>query len=182
MSTDGFLSLLETHDHLDELFSLHQQSVLVMHWPLAIELLSAYRSQLVLHVDQEEHRLLPLFERAGPVDRAPVALFTGQHKKMFSLLDRIVSQLGTTHQSEDARRAAIEILDLETAFKHLVEHHDGAEVSYFYPTLQRMASDHETATLVQTCWEEWNRARAALVSVVARAQQELEATSSRSRS
>jgi hypothetical protein len=179
MSTDGFLSLLETHEHLDELFSLHQQAVLVMHWALAMELLAAYRSQLVLHVEQEEHKLLPLFERAGPVDRAPVALFIGQHKKMFSQLERIAARLESTPPLDEARRAAIEILDLETAFKHLVEHHDGAEVAYFYPTLQRMATESEIATLVQVCWEEWNRARAALVSVVARAQQELEATSSR---
>lgn len=177
MPVDGFLSLLETHDHLDELFSLHQQSVLVMRWPMAIELLAAYRSLLSLHVEQEEQVLLPLFERAGAVERAPVVLFTGQHRKLFNQLDRIGARLESVRPREDSRRSAIEVLDLETAFKHLVEHHDGAEVTYFYPTLQRMASETETADIVKRCWHDWNRARDNLVALVARAHQSLDASS-----
>lgn len=176
MAADGFLSLLETHDHLDELFSLHQQAVLVMRWPLALELLGAYRRLLTLHVEQEEQVLLPLFKRAGTVERAPVVLFTGQHRKLFAQLDRITAYLESVQQQDDIRRRAIDVLDLETAFKHLVEHHDGAEVAYFYPTLQKMASVGETRELVMRCWQDWNSARNQLVPLVARAQQALDAS------
>lgn len=175
MSNDGFLSLLETHDHLDELFSLHQQAVLLMRWPLAVELLDAYRSLLSLHVEQEEELLLPLFERAGGVERAPTVLFKGQHRKMFAQLERIAALLSGAQQHEDVRRGAIEVLDLETGFKHLVEHHDGAEVDHFYPTLQRMGTEQETVDIVQSCWRQWNVARDNLVPMVGRAHRELDA-------
>ena len=175
MSAEGFLSLLETHDHLDEVFSLHQQAVLTMRWSLAVELLEAYRSLLSIHVEQEEQQLLPLFQRAGAVERAPVVLFTGQHRKMFTQLERIHAILEAAKQGDDLRRGAIEVLDHESAFKHLVSHHHGAEVEHFYPTLQQMASTAEVVEVVQRCWLQWNAARANLLPLVTRAQHALDA-------
>ncbi len=172
MPADGFLSLLETHDHLDELFHLHQQAVLIMRWPLAIDLFDAYRALQALHVAQEEERLLPLFRRAGTIAGAPVELFTGQHKKMFAQLDRLGALLDSIRQIGDVRRSAIEVLDHETAFKHLAEHHHGAEVKYFYPTLERMASTREVTELVLDCWQQWHAARSDLAPLLARAEQE----------
>jgi hemerythrin-like domain-containing protein len=173
MPADGFLSLLETHDHLDELFTLHQKAVLVMRWPLAVELLNAYRSLLTLHVDHEEERLLPLFHRSGKIAGAPVELFTGQHRKMFVQLARVAGLLAAIEQNDDICRSAIAVLDHETAFKHLVEHHDGAEAEHFYPALQRVASTQEVAEIVVLCWQQWSAARAVLAPLVERAQQEL---------
>ena len=176
MTQDGFLSLLETHDHLDELFLLHQEALVMMHWPLASELFEAYRSLLDLHIAQEEQVLLPLFERAGSVPRAPVVLFTGQHRKLVSHLDRIATALSDAPQSEEPRRQVIALLELETAFKHLNEHHDGAEVAYFYPTLEKLATKDELANVVKQCWDEWNNMRAGVLRLVARAQQTMDAT------
>jgi hemerythrin-like domain-containing protein len=176
MSQEGFISLLETHDHLDELFLLHQEAVLVTQWGLAAELLEAYRSLLSLHIDQEEQQLLPLFERAGSIPRAPVVLFTGQHRKLVSQLERIATTLKLAPESEEPRRSAIYLLDQETAFKQLSEHHDGAEATYFYPNLAKMATERELFDVVHRCWSQWDAARAGLVSVVARAQQTLDVT------
>jgi hypothetical protein len=174
MPADGFLSLLETHDHLDELFHLHQEALLVMRWPLAIDLFDAYRRLLTLHVAQEEERLLPLFQRAGTIAGAPVELFTGQHRKMFAQLDRIGALLDSIGQKAAPRRDAIEVLDHETAFKHLVEHHHGAEGKYFYPALEKIASTREVTELVLHCWQQWNLARDNLLPLVARAQREID--------
>lgn len=175
----GFLSLLETHDYLDELFGLHQQAVLLMNWDLAEELLSAYRKLLELHISHEEGNLLPLFERAGQIPRAPSILFTGQHKKLLGQLQVLASRLA--HAREDGiepRRHAIALLDLETTFKHLSEHHDGAEMESFYPTIQRIASEQEHQTILVRCRSEWCRARDSLVDLVARAHRVLEASAS----
>lgn len=174
MPADGFISLLETHAHLDEVFYLHQQAVVIMRWPLATDLFDAYRALQALHVAQEEERLLPLFQRAGTIAGAPVELFTGQHRKMFAQLDRVGALLDSTRQKDDARRSAIEVLDHETAFKHLVEHHHGAEVKYFYPTLERMASTREFTELVLHCWQQWHTARNNIAPLLARARQEFE--------
>jgi hypothetical protein len=176
MSQEGFLSLLETHDHLDELFLLHQEAILVTQWGLATELLEAYRGLLALHVDQEERQLLPLFERAGSVPKAPVVLFTGQHRKLVSQLERIAATLKLAPESDEPRRAAIYLLELETAFKQLNEHHDGAEATYFYPNLAKMATERELYDVVHRCWSQWDHARSGLVGLVARAQQSLDAS------
>lgn len=176
MPQDGFLSLLETHDHLDELFLLHQEALIMMNFELASELLAAYRKLLAIHIEQEELELLPLFERAGAVPRAPVVLFTGQHRKLTSHLDKIALGLAEASQSEEPRRLVIALLELETAFKHLNEHHDGAEVEYFYPTLEKMATSAEHADVVSRCWNQWNSARTEVLKLVSRAQQTLEVT------
>ena len=50
-------------------------------------------------------------------------------------------------EAEDMERAALRLLDAETAFKHLCEHHDAREEQILYPALDRVTTDEEKARL-----------------------------------
>src|SRR5438552_323465 len=121
----SFLSLLDVHEHLNDLFLTHQEALLMLDVPLALERLVQFEKELREHMRFEDEVLLPIYRRAGRIIGGPVEFFTGEHKKM---LEFIVQFKETLHQLEkkpaDLRREIIELLDAESRFKQIVEHHD----------------------------------------------------------
>jgi hemerythrin superfamily protein len=162
-------SLMELHAELDELFLLHQEALVERRFDLARELCAAYRRLLTTHMRHEEALILPIFERAGPVPRWPVVLYTGQHQKLLALLDQIEARLG----SLAGRRGAIELISFEATYKHLLEHHDGAEREGLYPVVDRSASPEEQTRVLETVRTEWRAAVEREAELVARARQDL---------
>jgi hypothetical protein len=148
---------LELHDELDEVFWLHQETLVERRFALSGELLEAYERLLRLHMRHEEELILPIFERAGPVPRWPAVLYTGQHKKMLELLASCRTGLAElASRDRELRRGAIALVTFEATFKHLVEHHDGAEREGLYPVADRSAPLDEQSRVLERCRSEWS--------------------------
>lgn len=175
MAGRSFAEIFEFHTDLEEVLALHQEALLVLDLESARALLGGYRRLLALHMRHEEERLLPVFGRLGPVEKWPVVLYTGQHEKMRSLLDRVETQLGVllADPPSNLRRAVIRLLELETTYKHLTEHHDGAEREGLVPHADRAASDEERAEMLESFREQWREARAREATLVDRARRAL---------
>jgi hemerythrin-like domain-containing protein len=154
--------LLELHGELDEIFWLHQESLVTLRLELSAELLAAYERLLRVHMRHEEELLLPVFERAGPVPRWPAVLYTGQHEKMLTLLSSVREALSELRRREQNRlRGGIALVTFEATYKHLVEHHDGAEREGLFPIVDRTATPDEATRLLELCRTQWADALAA---------------------
>jgi hemerythrin-like domain-containing protein len=150
-------ALLSIHIRLEAHFAWHQELLLDRRLPEAKRALVAYAELLELHMRHEEERLLPIYTRVEPSARFPLALFTGQHQRLRELLQASLLRLSALeNQHPPAAQAVIELLDHERTYKHLNEHHDGAERQALFPALDRLASAEEQARLLSDCTSEWN--------------------------
>lgn len=132
--------LLGVHRELDELFVLHGEALLERELELAQALLLAYRALLFMHLEHEEAQLLPLYAELGPRARFPLVLYRGQHEKIRGMLDALVTATAALEgDSRAVRRAILALFDRHTTFKHLLEHHDGAERDGLFAALDEGA-------------------------------------------
>jgi hypothetical protein len=170
-SASSFNELLPLHRELDELFALHQESLLAMELRLGRELLAAYRELIGLHMGHEEDELLSLFARAGHVEKWPAVLYTGQHEKMRGMLEQVDDALGSLIDQPSARprRGIIALLDRETTYKHLGEHHDGAEREGLFPICDSVSEPGERTALVTRLVADWRNARRGFEPLIQRA-------------
>jgi len=147
----SFKDVLALHRELDELFFRHQRALLDFDFRGALERLKAYESALLSHMLDEEELLLPLYsernpepERGGRAD-----FFLLEHAKMRRHLAHFREQLPRLAGLPEPSRAILKLLDQETTYKHLVEHHDQREERYLYPALERVTTEAERDELLR---------------------------------
>ncbi|HLF83994.1 MAG TPA: hemerythrin domain-containing protein, partial [Blastocatellia bacterium] len=131
----SFLSLLEIHEHLNEMLLLHQEALLVLDVGLALARLKQFERELRAHMRVEEDLLLPVYARAGRIQGGPAEFYTDEHKKMLEFLARFTKTLEELEPNlVNLKRAIIELFDEQALFKQLMQHHDMREQNIFYPT------------------------------------------------
>jgi iron-sulfur cluster repair protein YtfE (RIC family) len=149
----SFAELLTVHDRLDELFLLHQESLLRLDFEMAAERLRSYDRELRAHMHVEEELLMPVYERAGKIAGGPPEFFIGEHRRMLEFLARFAATLNELKgASGDPARGVIKLFDEEAAFKGLCEHHDMREGSIFFPALDRVTDEAERRDLIGRCF------------------------------
>lgn len=140
----SFMSLLEVHAQLDELFLQHQEALVALDVPRARALLERYQRALEVHMRDEDELLLPLYERAGAAPRGPAELFSGEHariKRQIARFFAVLDELG----GQATPRGVVALITEQALFKGLMEHHDLRERELLYPTLDRTATPAERA-------------------------------------
>lgn len=145
-----FEAVLREHDALLEAFLEHRAALLDRDLPRARERLAAFRRFLERHSGAEDEVLLPLWlERGGEEPGSTRILYDGEHAKLHALLHKIEGVLAEVPATEPARtRAVIDLLDLETMFKHLFDHHATREKSLFFPRMTALTAPEERAALM----------------------------------
>jgi hypothetical protein len=151
-----FESLRALHRMLDAVFTLHQELVVVLELDLAQQVFDTHLSLLRLHMKHEEDWLLPAYRALGAYPRFPEVLYLGQHRKLLAQLERARSRISQSRSDRNCTpRAALEILELETTFKHLSEHHDQAEAQGLFKALDAGLPVSDRYWLVQRCSDEF---------------------------
>lgn len=150
----SFLSLLETHEWLDEHFLLHQEALLAGDLRLALELLEKVYEGQKEHIRVEEEILLPIYARAGQIPGGNPEFYINEHKKMLAILDGFKESLPRLiHKSPgEAKREIVELFDRGYWFKRLHEHHDQREENILYPVLDKVTSEEERKELLKQCF------------------------------
>ncbi|HET9959224.1 MAG TPA: hypothetical protein VFQ61_32265, partial [Polyangiaceae bacterium] len=74
-----------------------------------------------------------------------------------------------TMKPSELRRRVLALFDEHARFKHLLEHHDGAERSGFMAALDRGASPDVRRSLLDRSLSEWHERRGLLYPVLERA-------------
>ncbi len=145
----SFNELLETHADLDALFFEHQRALLRHDWAEAALRLEEFETILLGHIQIEDERLIPVYaERAGYVRGGDPEFFRGEHRKMREMIEWFKEQMPRLAATDDVDRALIKMLDAETSFKHLVEHHNTREEQMLYPVLDRVTTEEERKRLL----------------------------------
>jgi hemerythrin-like domain-containing protein len=150
----SFLGLLKVHKELDEMFLCHQEALLSLDICGASEILARYKPELLTHMKHEEDLLLPLYQaRAGRIPGGPVELFLGEHKKMMGFIDEFQRALFRMRleSGSQLKRSIIALMDRESVYKCLVEHHSHREKNILYPWLDRVTTEEERGQLLKQC-------------------------------
>lgn len=151
-----FESLRALHRTLDAVFTLHQELLVVLEMGLAADVFDTHLLLLRLHMKHEEDWLLPAYRALGAWPRFPEVLYLGQHRKLLAQLERVRSRLSQSRLARPSTpRAAVAILELETTYKHLSEHHDQAEAQGLFKALDAGIPVSERYWLVQRCSDEF---------------------------
>lgn len=153
----SFLTLLKLHRELDEIFFRHQEALLLCEIDRAVEELERHRAKLLIHIQNEEDLLLPIYgARTDKIPGGPLELFTGEHKKIKMFLAEFCETLSQMRARDpsDLRRSIIALFDRQFMYKHLSEHHDLRERNALYPWLDRITSDEERRALLTKCFGE----------------------------
>jgi len=149
----SFAKILKIHECLNELFLLHQESLLRLDLESAAERLRIYERELRAHMRVEEDLLMPVYERAGKIAGGPPEFFVGEHRRMLEFLARFTATLDELKgESGDLARRVIRLFDEEATFKSLCEHHDMRERNIFFPALDRVTDEAERRELIGRCF------------------------------
>lgn len=157
----SFLSLLETHEWLDEHFLLHQEALLARDLRLALELLEQVYEGQREHIRVEEEILLPVYARAGQIPGGNPEFYINEHRKMQAILGgfrEVLPQLIEVG-ADGSRRKIIELFDQGYWFKRLLEHHDQREENILYPVLDQVTNEEEREELLEKCFLEQHSTR-----------------------
>lgn len=148
----SLLQLLDVHTLLEDLLLAHQTALLDRNLPAAAHWLQQFDSQLRQHIADEEAWILPVYaEHIDPPEGAKLIFFQSEHEKLLKSLDELHARLmaiepaGTPLQfgdilappapSQISAREIIALLDRESSFKDLLQHHDARERTFLYPLL-----------------------------------------------
>jgi hemerythrin-like domain-containing protein len=148
----SFMALKEEHEELDERFFRHQEALLALDVPQAIETLRVYEERLGHHMRGEEEVLLPVYRRAGPIMGGAEELFHGEHRKMLEFLARFYEKLEAMESDPtDLKKQILRLLDEQATYKNLVLHHEMREHNILFPTLDKITEEEERRTLLLKC-------------------------------
>lgn len=143
MTATPAAALVAVHHELDALFTVVRELVVMGDGARAAAALAAYRALTAHHAADEEARLLPLL----PADaRWPAALYTGQHDKLLTGLDRALPAVAQVAAPAPRWRvAALCALDALIPVMHLAEHHHLAEEQALFPHVPDALADELAA-------------------------------------
>lgn len=145
----SFMEMLHVHSILSELFQLHQETLLDADIPLALKRLGEFEAALRSHIKDEEEVLLPVFERAGKVEGCTAEILKFEHKRMLRFVSTFRKMLKRVKKGN--KRDMIRLLDMQSEFKRLVDHHDLRERNALYPVLDKVTKNSERALLLEKC-------------------------------
>ncbi|MCC6443208.1 MAG: hypothetical protein IT210_07100 [Armatimonadetes bacterium] len=153
----SFMRLLDIHRDMTRAYRQHLAALIALNWEGSLSLLDDFGERLSCHAFLEETYILPVYaERAGSIPGGAPELFEAEHRRMNDfviwLRDDIRAALEAVPQPGSARESAldraIDILEREFRFKHLLEHHDMRERNVLYPTMDTVTTDAEKASLL----------------------------------
>ena len=135
-----FQSLVGAHQHVERLMSRHQEALVGFDLAEARRLFDQLRCQTIEHMQFEELELLPAYAEHGQWERGGrPELFRAEHHQIYLMINHLTRILDDLDSPDHlTRRAVIDLLDAEKAFKGVLEHHSLRENTYLYPALNRI--------------------------------------------
>jgi hemerythrin-like domain-containing protein len=137
-----FQHLPEEHREVDELFLRHQEALLARDFATAEALLEAVTRAVARHIEVEEREVLPLYrERISPEPGGDAELILAEHRKIEAYLKRFGERMAAWRAQTPSPREVLALLDVQSQFKHLMDHHDRRERSFLYPAMERLGRE-----------------------------------------
>jgi hypothetical protein len=137
------IALPEEHHVADELFLRHQEALLARDFLAAVSLLDELRRAVAHHIEVEEREVIPPYQARGPAEPGgDTALFLAEHRKIEAFLRDFADRIRDWPSEAPSPREVIALLDAETQYKHLMDHHDRRERAFLYPAFAAIEGGH----------------------------------------
>jgi hemerythrin-like domain-containing protein len=154
---ERFTSLADLHEELLVEFTAHQYALLHRDFAAARAKLADFTVHLERHIAAEEELFDACFAHATDVTRrdpsmgrAPVDLFTGEHKHFRAMLREFERDAGRLDAADvDVDERVLQLLDDETTFKEFFRHHDERERNLLYPAFDELIPAERRAELLR---------------------------------
>lgn len=151
--------ITQCHHVLDEIFLLHQETVLLGRFDDAVLLFNSYSELHDLHKTFEDEILIPKFSEIGNHGRWPASLYMLEHDKILDLMEKTENyliQLGDLQpDSRNLRRNIIAFLDREKTFKGYCEHHQDREEQGLLPELDNLTDSAWRTGIIGPFVKDW---------------------------
>lgn len=132
-------TLSADHKRCDAVFAELEAAVSADDWTGADALFESYREAMANHLDFEEQRLFPAYERATGEPGGPTAVMVQEHQDMRALLEEL-------HFSLQARDSE-QFLGLAETLLILMQQHNIKEEQVLYPHADQALSEAEGSAL-----------------------------------
>jgi hemerythrin-like domain-containing protein len=139
-----FSVLLGEHDELEQLFNKHQRALLARDLESAVATISTFESTLQRHIAYEDEVLLPLFAaKRAETEGATLPIFHAEHRKLRETAATLAKSTAALYDSSDILGSILKLLDDESLFKGLFNHHALREKNLFFPRLDASTTEWE---------------------------------------
>jgi hemerythrin-like domain-containing protein len=121
------------HKELRSLFSEHQVALVDSDFLKASVYLKIFARKLRRHIRLEEDRLLPAYAslKSAPREGSP-EVFLSEHRKIRNFVGKLLRDCRGLKACRCSNRAIIDIIERESRFKSLLEHHQEREERILY--------------------------------------------------
>lgn len=127
--------MMQVHAELDSALHRHQVALLDRDLAGARQTFAEFAAKLRAHIADEESHILPIYAQlGGDASNSPSSQFEVEHRKLLAFVaecEQRLEQLGTA----PGDRAILELLDRQSWFKNLMQHHDMREGRVLYPLI-----------------------------------------------
>jgi iron-sulfur cluster repair protein YtfE (RIC family) len=136
--------LLSEHSDLDQLFENHQRALISKDLGTALATITMFQNELKRHIGYEEDVLLPLYKaKNAEVEGGTLPIFQAEHRKLKEMIASLTRRTGALHMTPDILGSILKLLDEETLFKGLFNHHALREQNLLVPRLDAMTTESE---------------------------------------
>jgi len=134
-------SVAAEHAVLRAIFQQHQEALVGLLFVHALADLEEFARRLHRHIRIEELTLLPAYAALADLPRTGAPeFFIQEHRKIEEGLDDILNGMRSISPGPGSSRAVVALMDKETRFKSLLEHHEVREEQDLFPRLTAAVS------------------------------------------
>lgn len=145
----SFRVVEKEHEEMFGLLRAHQRALVGKNIETASSILDGFAEKLRGHIRFEEEGLLPVFvRRKAEIPGCTAQLITAEHAKLLSLLREISDRCRHLRGAADLTDAILDLLERETLFKGILEHHAMRESNLLFPGLDVIATNEERAQML----------------------------------
>jgi iron-sulfur cluster repair protein YtfE (RIC family) len=147
---NSLAAILKDHRELQNFFNSHQRALLARDIDGALGLLTKFQDSLEHHIRYEEDVLLPLYvQKEAETEGGTLKLFQAEHQKLLELTDKLTQLTARLYGAPDLIGEILAIIDKETMFKGLFDHHALREQNILFPRLDARTTAMERAKLLE---------------------------------
>jgi hemerythrin-like domain-containing protein len=130
-------SIAAEHAVLKAIFQQHQEALVGLLYVHALADLEEFARRLHRHIRVEEMTLLPAYGALPDLPRAGAPeFFLQEHRKIEESLEEILNAMRSLSPGRNSSKAVVSIMERETRFKSLLEHHEIREEQFLFPRLK----------------------------------------------
>ena len=147
-----FNSLMGCHSLFLDLMAAHQERLREGDLLGARTTFREFRNVLMLHVEDEEKYVLPIFgARMSAASEADEEVFHHEHGRLARLLEDMGRRVSALEAGDDLASDVAVVLQLEESFRRLFIVHAEREELQLYPHMDRITTPEERKRLLHLC-------------------------------